>query len=294
MAKKRIIVYIWISCLVIAAIGFVLITWFHPQGILNKYWVVLPSLFTVSVFCEYIDSSLGMGYGTTLTPTLLILGVVRQEIVPVILLSEFLTGIFSAIAHTKEGNVIFKNNSNIKKSLLLLVIPSFIGAIVSTFLGSRLKSLGQHNLNIYIGFMILVIGIYLVYKNYFNKKKGDSISVPRLMTLGLIASFNKGLSGGGYGPLLTGGQLAAGVREKEAIVITSICESFTCFIGLTVFFILGGKLNLYYTIPICMGALISVIPAVKTVKILPQGMLSKTIGWATIFLGLITLWKFLS
>ena len=103
MAKKRIIVYIWISCLVIAAIGFVLITWFHPQGILNKYWVVLPSLFTVSVFCEYIDSSLGMGYGTTLTPTLLILGVVRQEIVPVILLSEFLTGIFSAIAHTKEG-----------------------------------------------------------------------------------------------------------------------------------------------------------------------------------------------
>ena len=59
--------------------------------------------------------------------------------------------------------------------------------------------------------------------------------IERLPRLGLWASLNKGLSGGGYGPLVCGGQLLAGMNEKEAIGITSLAEGLVCVVDVTIF-----------------------------------------------------------
>jgi hypothetical protein len=40
--------------------------------------VVVPLL---ALFCEYIDSTLGMGYGTTLTPILMLMGEKKLKVV---------------------------------------------------------------------------------------------------------------------------------------------------------------------------------------------------------------------
>jgi len=85
----------------------------------------------------------------------------------------------------------------------------------------------------------------------------------------------------------------SGIKEKEAIVITSLCECFTCLVGLIVFYILGGEMNLFYAVPLCMGSMLSVVPAAKTIKLLPEGVLKRAIGWGTLLLGILTLWKFL-
>jgi uncharacterized membrane protein YfcA len=55
--------------------------------------------------CELVDSTLGMGYGTTLTPLLLLLGHEPAEIVPAVLLSEFVTGVLAGLFHHEFGNV---------------------------------------------------------------------------------------------------------------------------------------------------------------------------------------------
>ena len=54
---------------------------------------------------EYIDSSLGMGYGTTLTPILLLLGVEPLQVVPAILLSQLIAGLAASVIHHAVGNV---------------------------------------------------------------------------------------------------------------------------------------------------------------------------------------------
>jgi uncharacterized membrane protein YfcA len=292
MIKKISVSFIWIFCLIVSCLTIVSFLNYQPTNVHVPTWVVVILLFLISSFCEYIDSSLGMGYGTTLTPLLLTFGVLRQEIVPVILLSEFLTGLFSGVAHHREGNVNLITNKNIKTAVTYLAIPSVIGVVVATVMGSQLKAVGQHYANLYIGVMIVSIGIYLIYSNYFRNVSQRSISRFRLFSLGTLAAFNKGVSGGGYGPLMTGGQLLTGVKEKEAIVITSICECFTCITGLIVYFLLGGSLNLFYAIPLCMGSLLSVIPAAKTIRVLPEGLLKNAIGWSTLVLGLFTCWKF--
>ncbi len=59
-------------------------------------WLVLL-VFVAALVCEYIDSALGMGYGTTLTPVLLLCGFDPLQIVPAVLLSEFSTGLVATI-----------------------------------------------------------------------------------------------------------------------------------------------------------------------------------------------------
>ena len=49
-------------------------------------------LLSVAFACELIDSGLGMGYGTILTPTLLLMGFAPEIVVPAILFSELLSG----------------------------------------------------------------------------------------------------------------------------------------------------------------------------------------------------------
>jgi uncharacterized protein len=295
MDRTKSLSLIWVFCLILASVLIVSLMGSNSIHVGVPIWAIVVLLFFISAFCEYIDSSLGMGYGTTLTPLLLTFGVVRAEIVPVILLSELMTGFFAGIAHHHEGNVNLKTDKNIKTAVVFLTIPSIIGVVTATILSSRMKEIGQHYANLYIGLMIVAIGVYLIYSNLVRKRfpGTGTISKPRLLTLGIVAAFNKGVSGGGYGPLMTGGQLTAGVKEKEAVVITSLCEGFTCFTGLVVFFILGGSLNWFYVVPLCMGSMVSVVPAAKTIKILPEGLLKKAIGWATLLLGLMTLWKFL-
>ena len=43
-------------------------------------------LFFLAFCCEFVDSSLGMGYGTILTPTLLIMGFEPLMVIPAVLL----------------------------------------------------------------------------------------------------------------------------------------------------------------------------------------------------------------
>ncbi|MDD4921038.1 MAG: sulfite exporter TauE/SafE family protein [Bacteroidales bacterium] len=293
MDRVKTISFVWLSCLVFASVAIVSLLDYQPMDIHISSWVIVVFLFFISTFCEYIDSSLGMGYGTTLTPLLLTFGVLRQDLVPAILLSELLTGFFAGIAHHREGNVNLKMDKNIKTAVLYLAVPSVVGVVAATILSAQFKTWGQQYANLYIGIMIVAIGVYLIYSNYFQKVTSTSISKSKLLILGTVAAFNKGVSGGGYGPLMTGGQMTAGVKEKEAIVITSLCECFTCFTGLVVFFAMGGSLNLFYAIPLCFGSMLSVVPAAKTIRIIPKGLLKNTIGWATLLLGILTLWKFL-
>jgi len=58
-----------------------------------------------SFVCELVDSSLGMGYGTTLTPVLLLLGYEPLDVVPAVLFSEFITGVLAGVFHHEFGSV---------------------------------------------------------------------------------------------------------------------------------------------------------------------------------------------
>jgi len=69
---------------------------------------IIVIIVVCSFLFEYMDATLGMGYGTTLTPVFLLMGFDPIEIVPAILLSQLICGLLAGICHHCEGNVDFK------------------------------------------------------------------------------------------------------------------------------------------------------------------------------------------
>lgn len=247
-------------------------------------------VFLVALIAEYFDSSLGMGYGTSLTPVLLALGFTPLQVVPMILLAELVSGFFAAFSHTKLGNVNFniKDNragdSNHLKVALLLGGCSIIGTVAAVFIAI---SLSPFYLKLYIGLLISVIGLYII----FNGKKEHVFSWKRIIGLGMIASFNKGMSGGGYGPVVTGGQILAGIKGKNAVAITSLAEGLTCIVGFALYAATTDKMDYVLAPYLLLGAIVSVPFSTLTIKVVNEKRLKKFIGWTTLFLGLFTLYK---
>ena len=67
----------------------------------------LLTISLAALLCEFV----GMGFGTILTPLLLVAGFSPNEAVSVVLVSELLTGFGAALFHAKDNNVSFARGS---------------------------------------------------------------------------------------------------------------------------------------------------------------------------------------
>lgn len=111
------------------------------------------------------------------------------------------------------------------------------------------------------------------------------------MGISLLAAFNKGISGGGYGPLVMGGQMLSGVAAKNAVGITAFAEAITCLIGFVVYIILGKSIDWQLVGLLLISALPAVPLAAFTVKNADSARLKKLVGILITILGLFTLLK---
>jgi len=270
-----------------------------------EHWqiIVVPLL---AFLCEYMDATLGMGYGTTLTPVFLLLGFSPTQIVPVILLSQLVCGLLAALCHHREGNVNFKPKSTdpsliIKrlrslgyvesfkrgvplhlKVALLLAACGVLGTVIAVWVAVNIPKFW---LRLYIGCLVLSMGVVILI--CINKK--IKFSWRKITLLGLIASFNKGMSGGGYGPVVTGGQLLSGIEGRSAVAITSLAEGLTCFVGVIAYALLQKESLSWNLAPwVLLGGVLSVPLSAKSVKIIGTKKLKLAIAILTIILGVIT------
>jgi uncharacterized membrane protein YfcA len=97
--------------------------------------------------------------------------------------------------------------------------------------------------------------------------------------------------GGGYGPLVMGGQILSGVTPKNAVGITAFAEAVTCVVGFAVYLLMGRQLDWKLIAILVISATPAVPLAAITVKNANLGKLKKYIGILIIILGLFTLLK---
>jgi uncharacterized membrane protein YfcA len=244
--------------------------------------LVIPLAFC----CEMVDSALGMGYGTTLTPLLLFMGYQPLEIVPAALCSEFLSGIAAGYFHHEFGNIDLRPGSRDFRVFLLLTTLSIIGVVVAVIIAVRLPAWA---VKLYIGVLVLALGVYILR----NHKKGMPFSWRRIAGIGFLAAFNKGISGGGYGPVVTGGQVLSGVKGKSAVGIASLAEGITSLVGAAVYLLSGAAMPWHLAIPISVGALLSVPFAAYLVSRIPAVRFTLLIGGMATTLGGFTLIRLL-
>ncbi len=278
--------------LVTGVVGLLITLHFMPgwnvpaQATLGLPTFTVLAIFMAALACEYMDSSLGMGYGTTLTPVLLLAGFAPLQIVPAVLLSELMTGLAAGVLHQRDGNVDFLHDARARKTTLLLGSLSGIGALLAVWLA---VSISKFWLGLFITAIILAMGVIIL----LTRNRQIPYRAGGIVAIGAVAAFNKGLSGGGYGPLVTAGQVVSGLPAKHAVAVTSVAESLTCLIGVLGYLALGKSIAWELAMPLALGALLSVPMATLTVRRSSEATLRGLVGVVTLILGGVALMKLL-
>jgi uncharacterized membrane protein YfcA len=240
--------------------------------------LVLPLAF----LCEFVDSSLGMGYGTILSPLLLLMGFEVLDVVPSVLFSECITGLLSALAHHRVRNADFRSGSRDTRVALVLAACAVLGTLAATVLAVRLP---RWLLQTWIGTLVLVMGVLIL--GVVNRT--FCFTWGRITILGIVASFNKGLSGGGYGPVVTGGQILSGVGIRNAVGVTSLSEGITCLVGFTLYSLLRPRVNWPLMLCLTAGAVLAIPLAARFLSRIPEKTGRVVAGTLIAVLGCLTL-----
>ena len=246
----------------------------HVQAGSRAWFMVLVAAFLTG----YIDTCVGGGHGTLLTPVLILLGFTAPMVVPAGLLSEIAIGILATILNHRAGNIRLARGEQHRRVLLVLAACSLVGSFIAVTAAVHAP---PRWVNAYIGLMIIAVGVLLLAGRGIPRK----FSMRRIAVLGTIAAFNKGLSGGGYGPLLTSGQILSGVGEKGAVSITPPARGLTSLFAVTLYFAVKGRLELNLAAPLIIGSLLAMPAAVGTITWIEAPLLRKGVTVATLVLG---------
>ncbi len=242
---------------------------------------VLIPLFILAFISEYGAATLGMGYGTTLAPILIIVGYEPLILVPVILFSQFFAGIIAAGFHHKFENVNLGDERE-QTALTIFVITGMAGVVISILASVSLPSVF---VKIYIAVVVLIAGLLTL----MNGNREISYSTKKLTGIGVVAAFNKGLSGGGYGPIAIAGQMLSGIKPRAAVAITALAEGIICAVGVVMYFLLAVPGDMILLIGITAGAIAAAPLSALTTAKLKQEHLKKAIAISIILIGILAL-----
>ncbi|MEI7881722.1 MAG: sulfite exporter TauE/SafE family protein [bacterium] len=284
MRFKNVATYALFMIMIIGVIAIIALN--HGGGLLGRVqigsagWLVLVG---AAFLTGYIDTCVGGGHGTMLTPILILLGFTPAMVVPAILLSEIGIGALSVILNHRAGNIQLARGGQHRQVLIVLAAASLIGSVIAVTVAVKLPA---QWVNLYIGMVIVGVGLLLLTKPTFGK-----VSMKRIMALGMVAAFNKSLSGGGYGPLLTSGQVLSGVCEKGAVSITPPARGLTGLIAVVLYFMAKNTLEISLALPLALGSLLAMPVAVFTVAAIDAPLLRRGITLATLLLGILLVIK---
>jgi hypothetical protein len=235
------------------------------------------------------DSALGMGYGL-LSPILISLGLDPLVVVPVLLISQMTTGFAGTIFHTLYKNVdLSSSETQDSRATILFALMGLLGMTLAILL---VINLSKEYVMLYIGIIVIIGGLLMLPDINFK------FSWTRLYLLSGLASFNKAISGGGYGPIMTVGQMTSGREAKESVPVTDLSEAILSGYGFILYLILDSfSKNLIFTLELALTMIISGIIATPIgalcTKRLKKKAAKKIIGALSILIGILTIIRFL-
>lgn len=223
---------------------------------------------------QYVDASIGMGYGTITVPLLILLGIPPIYAVPAILLSETVLCILSGGVHHIAGNVQ-------RKVALPLIIAGILGTVVGVPLAFFLPGREGSAL---IGIILMTVG-FLSILNIARGVKMGRYSPNKIRVSGFFAGLANGISGGGYGAISTTGLISAGVDSRVAVGSTVLSETAVSSSAVLLYFYLLREVNWGVTLALLIGGAIATPIGALTTRSSPSRKLGVVIGVIVVSLG---------
>lgn len=245
---------------------------------------LIISLIVMALIMEIIDTSLGMMYGTLLSPILIGYGFEPLVVVPAILISQAIGGISGTIFHHKFKNADFRGLTRDTKIVLAMVIPGLVVVIVGVF---GAVNLPRSWVKTYIGVLVIAMSVLCLspiryvfawWKHY---------------VVGVLAAFNKALTGGGFGPVTSTGGIIGGLKSKVSIATTTFAEVIICLAAFGVYVFFVGNVDTVFAGSLCVGAVVGGIIGPYISSRVSHRLLRRCIGILGIVSGIWLLWRVL-
>jgi protein-S-isoprenylcysteine O-methyltransferase Ste14 len=246
---------------------------------------IVIALVGLAFACEFMDSALGMGYGTVLAPGMIILGFDAVEIVPAILLSQAIAGSSASYFHKVQGNLSLNEEGQEARQMVILVA---VGVAVILLAVTFSIALPDPWRELYLAGIVIAMGMaMLVVRRPCADRR-------RLFAFGLLSVFNKAVTGAGFGPAYTTGQIMCGRKARNAIAITTLLEVPICLITFGAYWFSVGPVDLGIPVVLTVGALFATPLGPHRTSRMTHRSGQVMVGILSLFLGVfILLWMWI-
>jgi uncharacterized membrane protein YfcA len=232
-----------------------------------------PTVAALAFVFETVDSAGGMGFGTALAPLLFALGFLPLQVVPALLAVEAATGLLAGLLHHEFRNVelSWRPLNDATRSLLMIGGLGAAGAVASAAIGYFAAPLPERLVKTYVAILVIVMAGLILAHHWLRPH--TTYRPRRLVAFAALAGINKGLGGGGFGPMITLGGIVAGIIEKSATAIAALAEGIVATFGLLAFLAIGAAgVQVDFTLlpSLWLGAFPAAVLAPYAVRVLPN------------------------
>jgi hypothetical protein len=195
-------------------------------------------------------------------------------------------------------NFSFAPPNDATKYAILFALIGCVAIVISIFLAYFAIRLPEFIIKSYIAVLVFSMGIIGILRlkltqNINHIELNGEKSHPKLLFIfSAIAGFNKGITSGGYGPIITLGQIFSGIYEKSARAIVAFSESLVSILGTFSFLFLawaGVNIDLTLLPSIFTGGFFGALIAPYIVRVLPNKVWRFFIPFYALFLGTLIL-----
>ena len=182
---------------------------------------------------QFVDGSLGMGFGVTSATLLTLLGYSAVAASAGTHAAKMGTTLVSGLAHWREGNVEWR-------PLIALAAPGTVGAFTGAVI---LTNVSMDGARIWMAGILLVLGISIILRFAFGKTLIPQMKVRtrNLWPIGLFGGFVDATGGGGWGPVATPSMMTVTMHEPKKVVGTVNAAEFAVAVAASMGFIVGAK-----------------------------------------------------
>ncbi len=187
----------------------------------------------VGGIAQFVDGSLGMGFGVTSATLLTLLGYSAVAASAGTHAAKMGTTLVSGLAHWRQGNVEWR-------VLLALAVPGTIGAFTGAVI---LTNISMDGARIWMAVILLVLGISIVMRFAFGKALIPQMKVRtrHLWPIGVFGGFVDATGGGGWGPVATPSLMTVTRHEPKKVVGTVNAAEFAVAVAASMGFLVGAK-----------------------------------------------------
>ncbi len=234
---------------------------------------------------QFVDGTLGMGFGVTSATVLLMLGVAPATASAATHAAKLPTTLVSGLSHWRAGNV---DKAVLVRVALPGMVGGFLGAVVLTSISLAAAKSGMAALLIFFGVVIFLR--FGAGKTLIKAPKNGN-TARWLSPIGLLGGFVDATGGGGWGPVVTPSLMTVTAHEPRKVVGTVSASEFLVAVSVSTGFLTGvahSDIPWVAVAGLVLGGVIVAPFAARLAGRLPQAPMGTAVGGLIVIVNMIT------